>query len=48
MNLFTKRTVTGKKANFMVNRGEGGGNLELGIDIYISVCKIDDHQGPTV
>ena len=42
MNLFTKRTVTGKKANFMVNRGEGGVNLELGIDIYTLLYKIDN------
>ena len=42
MNLFTKRKVTGKKANFMVNRGEGGVNLELGIDIYTLLYKIDN------
>ena len=42
MNLFTKRKTRGKKANFMVNRGEGGVNLELGIDIYTLLYKIDN------
>ena len=51
-NLFTNRNRPTDIENYLmvikVERGGGGINQEVGINMYTTVYKIDNQQGPTV